>query len=321
MTSEAAQRRATSLRIQPLTGPTVALFPGQGSQVEGMRDRVRAYCPDLYVLVQELLGEDPFDSAESSTRMLQPAIYCASIAGWRIAQEKSSDWRHPDAFAGHSLGEIAALAAAGTISHDDGLRLVILRGRLMEQMAGVGRPGGMLAILGLGIDAVARFAARDELSIAGHNAPGQTVVSGDLRRLELLAAELELQGIDARLLPIRGAFHSPAMEPIRETLEIAVRKVRFHDQPTPVFSSVTGERFDDIPVRLGQSLTSTVQWTETVTGLYAAGARQFIEMGPGKKLTRLVKRTLEGVSACTVDTWDGTWAARSLPSTPLKRAI
>jgi malonyl CoA-acyl carrier protein transacylase len=288
------------------------LFPGQGSQVDGMRARVAVDCPELLDLADALLGQDAFANAESSTRLLQPAIYCASIAGWRRATKKADRWQ-PAAYAGHSLGEIAALAAAGVISTEDGLRLVALRGTLMERMAGEGPTGGMLAILGPDFDIVKRLAAEYNLDIAGDNAPGQTVVSGDIHAIERLTGWLEQREIEARLLPIKGAFHTPAMEPIRLTFQDAVRELERHEPALPVFSSVTCQPFDDIPRRLGESLTHAVRWRETVLGLHAAGARRFIEVGPGKKLTRMAKRTVDNIFACTVDNWNGNWAATAAP--------
>lgn len=289
-----------------LAGYTAILFPGQGSQVDGMRDRVRRYCPELLDLADDILGEDAFANPETSTRLLQPAIYCASIAGWRRAIEIAKDWR-PAAYAGHSLGEIAALACAGVLSPEDGLRLVALRGELMERMADNGPPGGMLAILGMDFDSVARLAAHHSLNIAGDNAPGQTVVCGDARILDRLKVCLEESGIEARRLRIKGAFHSPAMEPIRPVFEAAVRSVELRDPCIPVFSSVTAMPFDDFAHRLAQSLTHPVRWRETMYALERAGVRRYVETGPGKALTRIAKRMLVRVSAHTVETWDGRW--------------
>jgi malonyl CoA-acyl carrier protein transacylase len=236
----------------------------------------------LLDLADDILGEDAFANPETTTRLLQPAIYCASVAGWRRAIEIAKDWR-PAAYAGHSLGEIAALACAGVLSPEDGLRLVALRGELMEQMANNGPPGGMLAILGMDFDSVAGLAAHHELNIAGDNAPGQTVVSGDTRILDRLTVVLQERGIDARPLRIKGAFHSPAMEPIRPVFEAAVRRVELREPCFPVFSSVTATPFDDIPHRLAQSLTHPVRWRETMYAPDRCGIRQYVETGLARR--------------------------------------
>lgn len=299
-----------------LSGRTVFLFPGQGSQVEAMRDCVRSWLPELL----DLIEEDPFAAAESTTRLLQPAVFCASVAGWSHANELNGHTEQV-AFAGHSLGELAALVAARSIGIEDALRLVILRGTLMERAAAEERQvtergdvseGAMLAVLGLDIAVVERVAYPLRLAIAGDNAPGELVLSGDLDVLIRAAGRLSKLGGKTVRLPIRGAFHSPAMEKIRAPFERAVRAVAPKAPQLPVFSSITGEPFDDIPRRLAQSLTDTVRWRETLVALHKAGARHFVDVGPGKVLRGLVGRTLRDVKVTSVGVWDGSWR-RSVP--------
>src|SRR4051794_9972107 len=179
--------------------PTAVLFPGQASQTPDMRDDVAASRPDLLDLVSEVVGEDPFLRADEDTRFAQPAIFCASLAGWAAIQTT------PDAVAGHSLGELSALAAAGALDEADALRLVALRGRLMSEC----EAGTMLAALGGDADDVEAIALRRGLTIANDNAPGQLVLSGDRDGIALAAADLREIGIRAMELNVAGAFHSP----------------------------------------------------------------------------------------------------------------
>jgi [acyl-carrier-protein] S-malonyltransferase len=297
--------------LPDLAGRTVFMFPGQGSQVEAMRDRVGEWFPEILDMVEE----DPFAAAESTTRLLQPAVFCASVAGWMHASALNGD-AEPVAFVGHSLGEFAALVAAGSLGIEDALRLVILRGELMEQAAveacgitesGELSEGGMLAVLGLDIAVVERTAVPLRLAIAGDNAPGELVLSGDVNVLARASTQLAKLGGKTVRLPIRGAFHSQAMHKIRGPFEDAVRAAAPKHPLLPVFSSITGELFDDIPQRLAQSLTDTVRWRETLMKMREAGARNFVDVGPGKVLKGLVGRTLHDVQVAAVGAWDGTW--------------
>jgi [acyl-carrier-protein] S-malonyltransferase len=267
---------------------TVAvLFPGQGSQTPDMRELVESERPDLMAEV----GPELFDRAGEGTRWAQPAIFCASLAGWsRLGVS-------PDLMAGHSLGEIGALVAAGALTEPDGLRLVSERGRLMQEAAEAAGEGGMLAALGDDRDAIEDIARRRELTIANDNAPTQVVLSGPAAAIDEAAAELEERGLRALRLPLQGAFHSPAMrravQPFRELLdEVDVREPR-----VPVLSGVTAEPFDDVPERLAQAIAYPVRWLEVMRALTGRGARKFVEVGPGKVLTGLVRRSLEGVEA------------------------
>src|SRR4051794_16721134 len=174
------------------------LFPGQGSQTPDMRRRVESERPDLLALA----GEEPFERADEGTRWAQPAIFCASLAGW------SRVGGRPGLMAGHSLGEISALVAAGALSEQEGLRVVIERGRLMQEAAEAAGDGGMLAALGDERGAVDEVARRLELTIANDNAPSQVVLSGPASALDEAEAELKERGLGARRLAIRGAFHS-----------------------------------------------------------------------------------------------------------------
>lgn len=275
--------------------------------MEGMREEVQTRAPDLLTLAERLVGCDLFARAHTSTRLLQPAIYCASVAGWLRARELDP-CLSVGACAGHSLGEIAALACAGSLSLEDGLRLVVLRGQLMERAAASQPHGAMMAVLGAKRLDVPTLAATYGLVVAGDNAPGQMVLAGDKRKLRDLGARLTALDVKCVQLEIRGAFHSPAMQPIVAPFERAVAKAAPRAPVVPVYSSVTARWFDDIPRELAQCLTDTVRWRETVVGLAAAGAGRYLDMGPGQVLCRLVKRTLgPAATARAVGTWDGTW--------------
>jgi acyl transferase domain-containing protein len=252
-----------------------------------MRERVARDRPDLI----ELVGTEPFERAHEGTRWAQPAIFCASLAGW------SRLGAAPGLLAGHSLGEIGALVAAGALDEADGLLIVSERGRLMQEAAEAAGDGGMLAALGDDRDAVDEVARRHELTVANENAPAQVVLSGPAAALDAAARELGERGLRARRLAIQGAFHSPAMEravrPFRELLDgVEVRRPR-----VPVWSGVTGEPFDDVRERLAQAIAYPVRWLDVMRALAGRGARSFVEVGPGKVLTGLVRRSLEGVEA------------------------
>ena len=261
--------------------PTAVLFPGQASQSPGMRADVYDHRPDLLELVCELMGEDPFPRVDEDTRFAQPAIFCASLAGWRGPHGV-------DAVAGHSLGELSALAAARSIDEADALRLVVLRGRLMSACA----DGTMLAALGGDADEVETIALRNGVSVANDNAPGQLVLSGARKAIAAAASELRAAGIRALELNVSGAFHSPLMAPaVREWSE-AVHATAVHEPVVEVWSCVTALPVDDVRAVLVRALTRPVLWRQTVLRMRAAGYDRFEEAGPGRTLTKMLRRTL-----------------------------
>lgn len=267
--------------------PTAIVFPGQGSQTPQMRETVAQVRPDLLSLASEVVGEDPFLRAEESTKFAQPAIFCASIAGWQALGSPLGDY-----MAGHSLGEIGALVAAGCIEGRDGLELVALRGRLMHDAG----EGGMLAVLGA--DAAERapaLAAAHGLSLANDNSPQQVVLSGEREALPRAAAAAKELGLRAMELPVTGAFHSPMMAAAVPEFSSALERVELREPKVPVFSAVSTEPFDDVRRRLAEALTMPVRWRETMLALHERGVERFIEVGPGRVLTGLVKRTLRDV--------------------------
>jgi len=268
-------------------GLTAILFPGQGSQSPRMRDDVAAVRPDLLELVSEIVGDDPFARAEEGTNFAQPAIFCASLAGWQSLGRPEGDF-----MAGHSLGELAALVAAGSLDERDGLELVVLRGRLMQ----AAEEGGMLALLGPGAAEHALELAGDHgLAIANDNSPQQVVLSGAREALPGAARAAEQLGLRAMELPVSGAFHSPLMQPAVPEFSSALEQVEVRAPRVPVLSAVTAEPFDDVRRRLVEGLTRPVRWRETMLELHRLGVERFIEVGPGRVLTGLVKRTLSDV--------------------------
>jgi malonyl CoA-acyl carrier protein transacylase len=222
---------------------------------------------------------------EENTRFAQPAIFCASVAGW-----DALDLR-PSFGAGHSLGELAALVAAGVLRRDDALELVVLRGRLM----GEARNGSMLALVGASLEDARAIAVAGGVTLANDNAPGQVVLSGALDALDRAEAAASERNTRVIRLDVAGAFHSPAMEPAAEPFRAALDEVAIAEPSFPVFSCASAQPFADVRAELAGALTRPVRWRETVIAMHEAGAPSFVEVGPGKVLARMGKRILKGV--------------------------
>jgi [acyl-carrier-protein] S-malonyltransferase len=274
---------------------TAVVFPGQGSQHPGMRDELEAGWPELLEAAEAAAGADPFAHLDDGTRWVQPAIYCASLAGWQRAKDE-----RPSFLAGHSLGEIAALVAAGSLSWQDGLDLVVLRGRLMQEAAEAAGDGGMLAVMG-GREDVGPIAEPLRLTLANDNSPRQVVLSGDRIALKTAAKRAEEAGMRAIELPVAGAFHSPAMRGVVPKFRAALAEVDFRPPRIPVLCCLTAQPFDDIRGRLADGLVSPVRWRDTVVHLNDNGVTRFVETGPGRVLTGLIKRTVKDVETATVE--------------------
>jgi [acyl-carrier-protein] S-malonyltransferase len=270
---------------------TALLFPGQGSQTADMRDQVARVRPDLIELATEVIGTDPFARVDDGTAYAQPAIFCASIAGWYEMGRPVHEFT-----AGHSLGELGALVAAGVLDERHGLELVALRGRLMQEAGESAGDGGMIALLGG--EAAARaeeVAAPHGLAIANDNSPQQVVLSGPRAALPAAEETARELGLRAMILPVTGAFHSPMMAAASPEFERALADVELHPARSTVISAVTAQPFDDVRARLVEALTGPVRWREVLLGLHARGVNRFVEVGPGRVLTGLVKRTLKDV--------------------------
>jgi [acyl-carrier-protein] S-malonyltransferase len=272
-------------------GVTAILFPGQGSQTPDMRETVAEARPDLLSLADEIVGEDPFARAEEGTQFAQPAIFCASLAGWEALGRPAGDL-----MAGHSLGELAALVAAGCLSERDGLELVALRGKLMQESGERAGDGGMLAVMGAGAaDHAPELADAHGLSVANDNSPQQVVLSGDRRAFDDTIAAAKELGLRPMELPVTGAFHSPMMAEAVPPFTAALERVSVSPPQATVLSAVTAAPFEDVRAQLAQALTMPVRWREVLLAMRERGADRFVEVGPGRVLTGLVKRTLKDV--------------------------
>lgn len=272
------------------TSNTALLFPGQGSQEPGMRDAVAAARPDLLDLACELVGGDPFERVDEGTRFAQPAIYCAALAGFERLGQPEAGWA-----AGHSLGELAALAAAGALDHRDGLRLAVERGALM-QTAAERDGGGMVALLGERETALELIEAHG-LTLANDNAPEQLVASGPSGALQECRKAARAAGLRAIRLPVAGAFHSPAVEPAVAAFREALAGVRFREPRMPVVSCSSAREFSSPRAELADALVRPVHWRQTLRALHERGVRRFVEAGPGDVLAKLVERNLADLEA------------------------
>lgn len=275
------------------------VFPGQGAQFVGMgKDlyETSAEAKALFEKANEILGFritdlmfNGTDEDLKQTKVTQPAIFLHSVILAKSLTEK------PDMVAGHSLGEFSALVANGALSFEDGLRLVHARALAMQK-ACEANPSTMAAILGLPDETVENILKEiDEVVVpANYNCPGQIVISGSNKGIEIACEKLKAAGAK-RALPLKvgGAFHSPLMEPAREELAKAIRETKFSTPICPVYQNVNAQPFTDpeaIKENLIAQLTASVRWTQTVQHMIADGATSFLEIGPGKVLQGLIKK-------------------------------
>jgi malonyl CoA-acyl carrier protein transacylase len=271
------------------TGAIAGLFPGQGSQTSKLREQVERVVPELLERCLALVGEDAFAKVEESTRFAQPAIFCASVAGWTQLRARL----RPIALAGHSLGELSALVAAEALDPETGLELAVRRGELMAAAA-ADHDGGMLAVLGAHDRQIRALVDEHDVIVANDNAPGQTVLAGE--RECLRAASEQARGQKLRTIPlsVAGAFHSPAMSGAVEPFRAALDGVKLRTPRIPVISGSTARPFLDVPAELSRAIVKPVRWRETMFALASAGASSFVDFGPGHVLARLVRRNLPG---------------------------
>ncbi|MEA2297407.1 MAG: hypothetical protein QOF77_343 [Solirubrobacteraceae bacterium] len=286
-----------------LPAESACLFPGQGSSVADAQPLVAEFCGELLEHCRAGVGEDLFAKAGESTRFAQPAIFLASLAGWR-----SLEAPRPVAFAGHSLGELSALAAAGILDEHDALELVMLRGALMADAADRARDGGMLAVLKASVEQARTLAETHGVTLANDNAPGQVVLSGRASRLKEAAVEARAIGVRAIVLDVAGAFHSPDMASACPEFRRALGRAKVHDTGATVISGLTARPFEDVRGQLAAALTRPVRWRETMAALHALGARAFVDVGPDQVLAKLVPRNLPDFKATTIEELHGVHA-------------
>jgi [acyl-carrier-protein] S-malonyltransferase len=276
------------------------VFPGQGAQFTGMgkdlyESNTRAKV--LFDQANDLLGfnltEAMFTGTadeQKQTRVTQPAIFLHSVA-----LALSNDSFSPAMVAGHSLGEFSALVANKTLSFEDALKLVFKRAQAMQKACEI-NPSTMAAIIGLDDKVVEDICASiDEIVVpANYNCPGQLVISGSMKGIEIACEKLKAAGAKRALpLQVGGAFHSPLMEPAREELAAAIEATTFHKPVCPVYQNVNAQPSTDIAgikKNLIAQLTAPVRWTQSVQNMVKDGAATFVECGPGKVLQGLVKK-------------------------------
>jgi [acyl-carrier-protein] S-malonyltransferase len=287
------------------------LFPGQGSQAVGMGSDVLAARPDLVAAASEILGWDPGrlcregpEAELTRTERAQPALYLVSFALWEALA--SGVAAAPAAATGHSLGEYTALAAAGALSFEEGLRLVAVRGEAMGQAAAA-EPSGMAALLGGEVENAEALAAAcraegGRLWVANYNAPGQVVVAGGTADLEWAEAHGAEHGV-RRVVPLKvaGAFHSPFMAPAAARLEAALSGVAFHPFRFPVWANATAAAYgDEVGATLLAQLQTPVRFQESLRVMAAAGVGCFVHVGPGEVTAGLARRSVEGTETLVV---------------------
>jgi [acyl-carrier-protein] S-malonyltransferase len=277
------------------------IFPGQGSQFTGMGKELLEKSPKAKALFEEaddILGfkisQIMFEGSEEElkqTKVTQPAIFVHSVISAKIAESFT-----PDMVAGHSLGEFSALVANGTLSFKDGLTLVYKRALAMQKACEL-NPSSMAAILALDdkvVEEICASIAGEIVVAANYNCPGQLVISGSTKGIEIAMEKMKAAGAKRALpLPVGGAFHSPLMEPAREELAGAINNTPFNKPTCPVYQNVNALPSSDIEVikkNLIAQLTAPVRWTQTVQNMVKDGAKIFIECGPGKVLQGLVKK-------------------------------
>lgn len=290
---------------------TAFIFPGQGAQFEGMGldlfESNKSARP-IFEQADEILGFDLsktmfYGTAEAlkQTKITQPALFVHAIATLKAKAPNL-----PDAVAGHSLGEFSALVANGTLSFEDGLKLVFARAMAMQEACEM-EAGTMAAILGMEDNAVEKICNDiDEVIVAANfNCPGQLVISGSLQGIKTATEKLTEAGAKrAIVLEVGGAFHSPLMEPARKKLAEAINQTNFNVPTCPVYQNVTGlPETDPVNIKnnLISQLTGAVRWTQTIENMIAHGIKTFVEVGgSGKVLSGLIKKTDRTVETITL---------------------
>jgi len=283
------------------------VFPGQGSQFSGMGKNLyesNATAKEMFEKANEILGFrisdimfEGTDEQLKQTNVTQPAIFIHSVIAYLTAPAETSV--APDMVAGHSLGEFSALVANKALSFEDALRLVSIRAKAMQAACEI-QPSTMAAVLALADEKVEEVCAQVQIETgeivvpANYNCPGQLVISGSVKGIEVACEQMKAAGAKrALVLPVGGSFHSPLMNPAKIELAAAIEATHFNNPICPVYQNVTATAVSD-PAQIKQNLiaqlTGAVRWTQTVQAMVADGATHFIEYGPGKVLQGLVQK-------------------------------
>ena len=280
------------------------VFPGQGSQFSGMGKNLyesNEAAKILFEKANEIVGFrisdimfEGTDEQLKQTNVTQPAVFIHSVIAYL-----TTDHTTPDMVAGHSLGEFSALVANQTLSFEDALRLVSIRAKAMQAACEI-QPSTMAAVLALADDKVEEICASvsaesgEVVVPANYNCPGQLVISGSVKGIEIACEQMKAAGAKrALVLPVGGAFHSPLMEPAKIELAAAIEATTFNSPICPVYQNVTASAVTDpaqIKANLIAQLTGAVRWTQSVEAMVADGATNFTEFGPGKVLQGLVQK-------------------------------
>jgi [acyl-carrier-protein] S-malonyltransferase len=283
------------------------IFPGQGSQFKGMGNNLfnsSNAAQQLFQQANDILGFNisniMFEGSDEDlkqTNVTQPAVFLHSVIAYKNIENPL-----PNMVAGHSLGEFSALVANGVLNFEDALRLVSIRAKAMQKACEL-NPGTMAAVLALADDKVEAICAEIVAEIsevvvaANYNCPGQLVISGSLKGIELACEKMKAAGAKrALVLPVGGAFHSPLMLPAKEELAAAIETTNFNEPICPIYQNVVAKAITDaaaIKKNLIAQLTGAVKWTQTIEAMYADGATVFTEVGPGKVLQGLVQKIVK----------------------------
>jgi [acyl-carrier-protein] S-malonyltransferase len=280
------------------------VFPGQGSQFSGMGKSLydtNSLAKELFEQANEILGfrisDIMFagtDEELKQTNVTQPAVFLHSVIAYKTIGDAN-----PDMVAGHSLGEFSALVANNTLSFEDALKLVSIRANAMQKACEI-NPSTMAAVLALADDKVEEICAKvqaetgEVVVAANYNCPGQLVISGSIKGIEIACEQMKAAGAKrALVLPVGGAFHSPLMAPAKAELAAAIEATNFNNPSCPVYQNVVAKAVSDassIQQNLIAQLTGAVRWTQSVQAMVADGATHFTEVGPGKVLQGLVQK-------------------------------
>lgn len=291
------------------------VFPGQGSQFSGMGKELyqnNASAKRLFEQANEILGfrisDIMFDGTDADlkqTNVTQPAVFLHSVIAYKTIENLK-----PDMVAGHSLGEFSALVANGVLSFEDALQLVSVRATAMQKACEL-NPSTMAAVLALADEKVEEICKQvteetgEVVVPANYNCPGQLVISGSLKGIDIACERMKAAGAKrALVLPVGGAFHSPLMAPAKEELKAKIESTGFYAPQCAIYQNVAAKAVldkDEIKQNLIDQLTGAVRWTQSVQAMVADGASKFTEVGPGKVLQGLVQKifkeaVVEGVS-------------------------